>query len=117
LFTNLSKLDLSGITQSQYQNAEQWLQQCEEQLQHASPNCDDSKLVMQELRHTLAMALFAVHRGRHFQFKSEGDAALRAELQSLVMGHEDQWLARNRRGGLRESSSLLRRVLDEERYD
>lgn len=115
-FRNLSKLDLSGITKSQYQIAEKWLQHCEEQLTDASPNCDDSKLVMQEFRHTLAMAQFAIHRAKKYQYQIGDEDVLRSDLQSIVLGHEEQWLARNRRGGLRESSGLLRRVLDEGCY-
>jgi len=67
---------------------------------------------MRELRHAIAMSRHAVHRGRFVQFGEGSSEALRAELQHLVMGHEDQWLARNRRGGLRESSTRLRRTAE-----
>ena len=65
---------------------------------------------MNEFRHTLAMSRHAINRGRYARFRQGTAKALRRELQDLVMSHEDQWLARNRRGGLHESSTRLRQT-------
>jgi len=102
------RLDLSGLTRKQYSDAEAWLDKIEDDLVTARPSGSDRALVLAELRHAVACSRYAIHRGRFVQFE-DGDAdALRAELQGLIMGHEEQWLARNRRGGLRESSTRLR---------
>ena len=67
---------------------------------------------MNELRHALAMSRHAIHRGRFKRFSNGSADALRHELQNLVMSHEEQWLARNRRGGLHESSMNLRKTAE-----
>ncbi len=105
-----AKLDLSKVTRSQYDKTEAWLDKLAEDLSKARPACADKDLVMRELQHVLCMSRHAIHRGRYGQF-GEGDAGeLRRELQNLIMSHEDQWLARNRRGGLYESSTRLRQT-------
>ena len=103
-------LDISGLTQEQYDHAEAWLNKLRDDLATARPTASDKDLVMQELRHTLAMSYHAIHRGRFAQFGTGSPDALRSELQRLVTVHEEQWLARNRRGGLYESSTRLRKI-------
>jgi len=110
LFWNLSpdKLDLSKVTRAQYDKAEAWLGKLTSDLASASPCGGDASLVMREFAHAIALSRYAIHRGRFGQF-GKGDAnERRRERLSLVMSHEEQWLARNRRGGLYESSTRLR---------
>jgi len=107
------RLDISGVTRKQYAAAEAWLEKLEAGLGSARPSGEDRRLVMQELRHALATSRYAIHRGRFARFGQDDAGALRRELQALVMSHEDQWLARNRRGGLYESSTRLRRAGEE----
>ena len=105
-------IDGYRIPRAQYDRAEAWLDRIEADLSRARPNCADRELVMRELRHALAMSRHAIHRGRFVQYGQGSREALRGELQHLVMSHEDQWLARNRRGGLHESSTRLRRTAE-----
>jgi hexosaminidase len=112
LFRKLTdgSLDLSGVTQAQYDRAEAWLDKLAADLGKARPACGDREMAMRELRHALAASRHAIHRGRFAQFGKGTPEALRHELQNLVMGHEVQWLSRNRRGGLYESSTRLRKT-------
>ncbi len=112
LFSNLQKLDISGITRTQYKRAEAWLDKIEADLAGARAACPDRELVLHELRHTLAMSRYALHRGAFAQYGAGTADALRQELQGVIMRYEDQWLARNRRGGLRESSTRLRNTAE-----
>jgi len=100
---------VSGLTRGQFNRAEAWLGKLTTDLHSARPLCPDAPLVMNELSHALAMSRHAINRGRFRRFGDVGADQLRQELQGLIMSHEEQWLARNRRGGLHESSSSLRR--------
>lgn len=108
LFTKPDRLDLANVSRTQLNRAESWLGKLSANLSAARPAGSDRELALAELRHALAMSLHAVHRGRFLRFGDESRETLRRELRSLVMSHEDQWLARNRRGGLHESSTRLR---------
>jgi len=104
------RMDLSRVTREQYDDAATWLDKLESDLAAARPSCNDRELVLHELRHAVSAGRHAIHRGRFAQFGQGTADALRRELQNLVMNHEEQWLARNRRGGLYESSTRLRRT-------
>lgn len=103
------QLDLSKLTPAQYDRAEAWLDQLTAKLPNARPACPDAALVMRELTHALTMSRHAINRGRYASFGEGTPAALRHELQQVIMVHEEQWLARNRCGGLHESSAILRK--------
>jgi len=112
LFWNMTpeSLDLSKVTRAQYNKAEAWLDKLAADLASARPSGDDAELVMREFAHTIAMSRYAIHRGRFGQF-GEGDAGeRRREWLDVIRSHEEQWLARNRRGGLYESSTRLRKT-------
>ena len=109
------RLDISKLTRGQFNKAEAWLDKISADLMESQPECSDRDLVTSELKHALAMSRHAIKRGR---FKRLGDGTLeelKKEFQSIIMNHEEQWLARNRRGGLRESSGYLYRAM--ERFD
>ncbi len=101
------RFDLTKLSKSQFDKAEAWLNKISADLKKAKPQCSDRKLIFKELDHALAMTHHAISRGRYAKFKNISVDTLRAELQNIVMGHEAQWLARNRCGGLRESSAIL----------
>ncbi len=107
------RMDLSRVTRKQYDNAAFWLDKLESDLAAARPSCNDREPVLHELRHAVSAGRHAIHRGRFAQFGQGSADALRRELQCLVMNHEEQWLARNRRGGLYESTTRLRRTGEE----
>ncbi|MDT8389139.1 MAG: family 20 glycosylhydrolase [Lentisphaeria bacterium] len=102
--------DLSHVTQDQYNAANAWLDQIETSLVRCRPQCDDRTGGLNEFRHAIACSRHAIHRGQFYQFGIGDLDHLKRDLQSLVMSHEEQWLARNRRGGLHESSTRLRNV-------
>jgi hexosaminidase len=108
LFSDLNKLDLSKVTKTQYVRAEAWLDTLDSDLTQIKPTCSDEDLVIKEFAHALAMCRYAIHRGQTAQYGIGDPDALRREHQNVIMSHEEQWLARNRRGGLYESSTRLR---------
>ncbi len=112
LFSNPELLDLSKITRAQLNRAEAWLDKVSAELVAARPGGSDSALVMHELTHAIAMSRHAINRGRLLCFGEGEPEALRHELQNLVMDHDAQWLARNRCGGLHESSARLRKTAE-----
>ncbi len=83
----------------------------EAMLPAALPQAADGALVKAEASNAIAMARHGIHRVQAFRGKRIDCAALRRELQDIIMRHEDLWLARNRRGGLRESSGNIRERL------
>jgi hexosaminidase len=99
---------LSKITSKQLDKANSWIEKLESDLLNAQPKANDTDLALNEIKHTLAMSQHAINRAK-FALHNKGSLNhLRNELNSLIMSHEDQWLARNRRGGLYESSQRLR---------
>jgi len=108
LFGNLNKMDLTKVTKTQYKNAEAWISKLEADLLKAKPVSTDKTLVMNEFSHALSVCRYAIHRGQLAQFELGDADTLRSEHQNIIMSHEDQWLARNRRGGLYDSSNRLR---------
>ena len=104
------RLDLSGVKPRQYDAAAAHLDRLAPRLSQARPAGTDGALVMRELEHAMAMARYAIDRGRYLHLGVGDVDDLRGQMQGLIMSHEDQWLARNRRGGLRESSSNLRKL-------
>ncbi|MBT3295383.1 MAG: family 20 glycosylhydrolase [Verrucomicrobia bacterium] len=103
------RLDISKLTRAQYDRAEAWLDKLGAALTDARPACSDAPLVMREVTHALTMSRHAINRGRYASFGEGSPEALRHELQQVIMVHEAQWLARNRCGGLHESSAILRK--------
>jgi len=113
LFSKYEGLDLSKVTKSQYAKALGWLDKCEAMLSRARPQAEDAGLVMAELRHAVAMSRHAIQRARFLQYRQGNRAVLLQQLNELVSSHETQWLARNRIGGLHESSGRLRRTAEQ----
>jgi len=78
------------------------------------PQAADGELVKAELLNAIAMARCGAERGLAGLDPRHCDrAALRHALQHVISEHERLWLARNRPGGLNESSARLRGRLEE----
>lgn len=69
-------------------------------------------VTIREIENTIAMARCAVRRAQTMLGGNPSSSELCDELRRIIGTHEDLWLARNRPGGLPESSGRLRRVLD-----
>lgn len=102
---------MDGITLSQLQECQQKLASLEVDLYQADPHCDDRALVKSELHNAIAMASHGVDRYLLYQGKIRSNTKPIADLQRIIAQHENLWLARNRPGGLNESSARLRRSL------
>jgi len=107
---------LEGITVKDLNAAFRRFSRLEESITDCRPRASDGGLVKRELKNAIAMAKHAVSRGlagldkRYFAKKK-----MRRDLGRIIRRHEDLWLARNRRGGLRESSARLRNLLKDYR--
>ncbi|MHC4884907.1 MAG: glycoside hydrolase, partial [Planctomycetota bacterium] len=110
LFHELSVegVEAQKFTVPQLRRALKRLDELEASLARSTPTCTDRPLILGELTHTVATARHALHRALFIKKAGSSKAELRAELHHLIRSHEDQWLARNRRGGLHESSTRLR---------
>ena len=71
----------------------------------------DAGLIRDELANAIRLAIHGVHRLQYFRGTIKDVSALRTELSIAIGEHERLWLARNRPGGLHESSDHLRRSL------
>jgi hypothetical protein len=82
-------------------------------ISKASPKAEDASIVKVELMNNIQMAMLGIQKGIAFLEKDDNLRPLRKDLEHIVSCHEDLWLSRNRRGGLRESSGRLREVIPE----
>lgn len=80
----------------------------ESRLSSARPENPNGRLGLVELRNAIAMARHGVHRWLAAAQPALDRGPLRRDLQEIIRTHEALWLARNRPGGLRESSDRLR---------
>jgi hypothetical protein len=84
----------------------------EAEMANARAGAPDADLIKAEFRNAVAMARHGARRGlMGMGSKTLDSVAMRHELQRIIARHEALWLARNRPGGLRESSGRLRRLL------
>ncbi|MHC4917761.1 MAG: beta-N-acetylhexosaminidase, partial [Planctomycetota bacterium] len=113
LFREIGKEHLpEGVTASPLKKCLQKFDQLEARLADARPGCEDGELVKAEIKNAIAMARFATRRALAGLDEEYLDRpGLRHALQHAIWQHEELWLARNRRGGLRESSGALRAQL------
>ncbi len=95
--------DLAKVSSGQFTRAHAWLDKLASRLAVAQPSCEDRDLVMHECQHTLDMARYALDRGLAVKAGQAGTRKLQLRRDALRESHQQQWLARNRLGGLRES--------------
>jgi hypothetical protein len=82
------------------------------EVAHTRPAAEDGALVKAELANAIAMARCGAQRGLAGLEPERMDAeGLRHTMQHIISQHEQLWLARNRPGGLNESSGRLRKQL------
>jgi hypothetical protein len=82
------------------------------EVAHTRPAAEDGALVKAELANAIAMARCGAQRGLAGMDPARMDAeGLRHTMQHIISQHEQLWLARNRPGGLNESSGRLRKQL------
>ena len=114
LFSDGSDLDeiLDGIELEELTAACSYLLQLEAEIPSARPTCGDREQVLAELRLTVTTMLHAARRGIARLSRSTVDITQRRrEMILLIHQYEECWLARNRHGGLHESSHRLRQAL------
>jgi len=94
------------------------LDACEQAFQSLKADLDaigalrEAGLVRAELENAIDLAVHGVHRLQLFRGTRRDLRALREELAVAIGRHEALWLARNRPGGLHESSRHLRNSLE-----
>ncbi|MEO5368283.1 MAG: family 20 glycosylhydrolase [Magnetococcus sp. WYHC-3] len=86
-------------------------EQLEAAAADARPAAADGGLARAELCNAIAMARHATRRALGVMTRRIDRAALAAELRVIIGRHAELWLARNRPGGLHESSERLRDAL------
>jgi len=105
---------LEGVTAAQLRRCVREFDKLERRTAAARPGVPDAGLILAEFANGLAMARHGARRGLLALGKPDLDPdALRHELQHIIAEHRRLWLARNRPGGLRDSSGYLRKALAE----
>ncbi|MEI6972087.1 MAG: family 20 glycosylhydrolase, partial [bacterium] len=87
------------------------LNELEQSLVDCRPMASDGPIVVKELANGLAMARHGLRRILASRGKTVNLRPLRHELQHIISQHETLWMARNRHGGLHDSSERLRTAL------
>ncbi len=109
-----NKADVANCQVKQMTSAGKRCDQLLEQLEDARPVVADSAWLVEELRHSIGLARHGIHRALALRQARPDIRGLRRELTSLIAGHEELWLNRNRPGGLHESSARLRGRMPQE---
>lgn len=101
--------------------AKQEIKEGLELLQQAKPTSVDAEIIKKEVEQASNLALFGIHLGLE-RLKAKGmntkdipkkkKQELATELKDLIEHHKDIWVIRNREGGLNDSASKLKDVLD-----
>ena len=102
---------MDGITPSQLKKCQRKLSSLDSELYLAAPRCDDRDIVLAELHNAISMAQHGIDRYLLYLGKGLDNTRPVGDLRWIISRHEDLWLARNRPGGLNESSARLRRSL------
>jgi hypothetical protein len=84
--------------------------QLQPRVADAHPETDDGDLLRREIAQSITMASHSLHRYQLFAGLRRDRAKLRKDLRKIVTTHQQLWLARNRPGGLEESTGKLTRV-------
>ncbi len=82
-----------------------------EMLSSAHSGFSGGQLVKEELLNAMVMAEFGVHKAIFCLGGKVEKTQMRKELLKAISNHEELWLARNRIGGLNESSGRLRNLM------
>jgi len=109
----------AGLTADELRSVADALDRAEERLDRARPGRTDGGLVVDELRNAIALVRLLVRDaaarlagdGRLESMGGTVRLALADALRPVISEHERLWRARNRVGGLRDSTAWLRRLL------
>jgi hypothetical protein len=82
-------------------------------LGEATVGSNRRRLLIDELMNASGMVECALNKMLIMKGEKVDTSALKAMMRHIIRKHEELWLARNRPGGLNESSARLRRVLDD----
>jgi hypothetical protein len=107
-----TKYLLEGLTAASLRKCVARFDELSAEIGASRPLAGDGALVKAELLNAIAMARAGAERGLAGLVPRNHDRAqLRHALQHVISRHEELWLARNRPGGLNESSAPLRAQL------
>lgn len=105
-------MGLKNVTVEELANCLEMLDGLASQLEKTTASCDDSALIKEELSVAIGLFRHACSRTwHHAHGEYNRSTQLRKELIPLIGRFETCWAARNRMGGLHESSNRLRSVL------
>jgi hypothetical protein len=103
---------LKGVTAASLKKCIARFDELADEIGTTRPQAADGSLVKAELLNAIAMARCGAERGLAGLDRRYFDRAiLRHALQGVISQHEQLWLARNRPGGLNDSSARLRAQL------
>jgi hypothetical protein len=96
------------ITRQEYDDAEARVDAAIASLERTQMDRPDADLIKDEIGNAAAMLRHACRRGRWMVDRASEDASgLARDLRDIVARHERLWLARNRPGGMHDSSQRL----------
>ncbi|MDD2387053.1 MAG: family 20 glycosylhydrolase [Bacteroidales bacterium] len=114
-FYQTKELSIEGL-----ENAKNEIKAALNILELAEPQCNDSTIVINELKQAANLALHSVNLGiARLKAKdkaignipAEVKTELYNELKPLIKNHRDLWIIRNREGGLNDSAGKLEKLL------
>jgi len=118
VFNRLLFGDIDAVTEIARKSGKTRLRRCErglavleERLAGARPSVVDGLFVKEEVANAMAMTRLGIRRGLAALGDGIESADMRRDARRIIGRHEELWLARNRHGGLHESSARLRGIL------
>ncbi len=102
------RFDPSKAPDSEYKLCLDQFRELERELCDARPAVEDGPLIKDEIRTSIQTARLGVLR--HLNRNEQDHSDLRHRLREILAAHEHLWRARNRPGGMRESSDRLRGI-------
>ncbi len=88
------------------------LQNLRERVTTAKPQRHDGDLIVREIRNNILMAIHGIDRALLYKKETCAVDPALSDIQHILSEHEQLWLARNRPGGLHESSDFIRQRIE-----
>jgi hypothetical protein len=76
------------------------------------PQCPDAALIKAEASNALSMIKASMKKASIAMSGTKDFSSLKKDYEHIIGAHEALWLARNRIGGLAESSGRIRDILN-----
>jgi hypothetical protein len=103
----------ANVTIDEYRAAEARIGHALEKMSQVRMEGSDAELILAEISNSAQMLGHACARGIYLQDQSASSAArLRSWMERIIAEHRRLWLARNRCGGLSDSTARLARIMD-----